>query len=103
MYMEQYRKARQRRQTLWELYHHWHNDHPPTLPVDVLFRDFPRLLQRGVTREEIYKELRRSSARIKAAWTRVLNLRRFEAFSDLFFKATRVDVGFGQDFVLSYL
>jgi len=100
--MEQYRKARQQRETLWELYHHWYNDHP-TPPVGVLFRDFPRLLQSGVTREEIYKELRRWSVRINVAWSHVLNMQRFEAFSDLFFKATRVDVGFSQGVVLSYL
>tara|TARA_B100001559_G_C16367414_1_gene560379 strand:+ start:378 stop:710 length:333 start_codon:yes stop_codon:yes gene_type:complete len=109
--MDKYIDAQQEVSQLWALYHNWYDKfHKPIrMPrmtreqAMAMFRDYPRILKGEVSKESIYKELRRKSAKKHLAWKKYLDILRFEAFSQLFYDRMRVDIAFAQRLICSYI
>lgn len=111
--LELYQSSGARQEKLWVLYHNWYDIHFRNRAQDQrlvdkimfqsMFKDYPRILKNGISRSEIYKEIRRYTAYKYSHWKEYLVQQRFETFSLLFYNKTKVDIEFGRHLICSFI
>lgn len=79
---------------IWDDYHVWF----ATVRDPRIHKEHLHLLcnSRKETKGRFYREIRKKSALKHMKWNLVLDERRFDAFSAIFYKQTRVDVEFAR-------
>ena len=91
--LDTFQQAVQSLHDIWEDFHTWFSstDHSTMKRNRRLIKS-----TRKETRQCFYKEIRKKAAMKHMAWNRILDMRRFDAFSDVFYNQTRVDVEFAR-------
>jgi len=90
--LDSYQEAVHSLSELWEDYHVWYTSSSDPR----ICKTRRRLIcsSRLETKKRFYREIRKKSALKHIKWARVLDERRFDTFSAIFYKQTKVDVEF---------
>lgn len=104
--MDKWISAQENLETLWILYHNWWNNcFTGNVDAKNVLRKYPKLLKKNAreTRKAFYLEIRKKKVLVWIAHKHYRDELRFNAFSDVFYNRTHVDVEFARFRICAFL